>query len=364
MILFFLPTRIRDRYKERKPLVVLFDLLLVGALVSIGFAVLFRLVEDVTWEESIWQVWQTATTVGYGNRPAETTIGRYATMAFGLIDIAIVGAGIGAVFDAREDKRRRTRLGQMSNPFRDGYVVFNFPGASWFRGFVTEVRHVEADAPVCVVDDTLDELPEAIAALPHVHFVKGSVLDKDTYTRARLAENKAVIVFPTHPGDPSSDGTTRVAVDLILTTVTNSTRVLHVLVSPENDWMFAELRSTSVMETLEVLAIVQECQDVHSADIVQRLLLNTQDANPMTVAPTRIVGWTWQEFVTYALAAAEATDVEINPFAIIRNGEPQVCPPRSLRFEDGDLLSVIVDTGFDWARFEEALVRARTTDAG
>ncbi len=361
MILLLLPTRLRDRFRYRKPLVVLFDLLLLGGIVSACFVALFRLVEDVTWEESIWQVWQTATTVGYGNRPAQTTVGRYATMAFGLIDIAIVGAGIGAVFDAREDKRRRTRLGQMSNPYRGGYVVFNYPGSAWFRGFVTEMRHVEPDAPVCVVDDTIEQLPEAVAAMPHVHFVKGSVLDKETYTRARLRENKTVIVFPTHPGDPSSDGTTRVAVDLILNTVTSDTRVLHVLVSPENDWMFDDLNSTSVMETLEVLAIVQECQDVHSADIVQRLLLNTQDANPMTVTPRRIVGWTWQEFVTYSTPAAAALDTDVNPFAIIKDGEPQVCPSRSLAIKTGDLLSVIGHTGLDWAKFEEALERARAS---
>ncbi len=359
MILFFLPNRYCETLRERRPLVLLLDLLMLGPIVSACFVILFHAAEAVTWEESIWQVWQTATTVGYGNAPAVTTVGRYATMAFGLIDIAIVGAGIGAAFDAREDKRRRTRLGQMTNPYRDGYVVFNFPGPSWFKGFVTEIRHVEQDAPVCVVDDTIDHLPEAIAAMSNVHFVKGSVLDKDTYTRAKLAENKAVIVFPTHPGDPSSDGTTRVAVDLIIGTVSADTRVLHVLVSPENDWMFDELRSTSVMETLEVLAIVQECQDMHSADIVQRLLLNTQDANPKTVTPIRIVGWTWQDFVTHALPAAEDIGVEINPFAIIKNGQPHVCPARSTLIEADDLLSIIVHTGFDWARFEEALVRAR-----
>ncbi|MBT3266423.1 two pore domain potassium channel family protein [Candidatus Poribacteria bacterium] len=359
MILFFLPARLSQRFKDRKPLVLLLDLLFLGAVVSAGFIVLLRFVEDVTWEESIWQVWQTATTVGYGNRPAQTSVGRYATMAFGLMDIAIVGAGIGAVFDAREDKRRRTRLGLMDNPHRDGYVVFNLPGTSQFMAFVHEIRHVEPDAPVCVVDDAVEQLPESIAAIPRVHFVKGSVLDKDTYTRAKLADNKVVIVFPTHPGDPSSDGTTRVAVDLILDTVTANTRVLHVLVSPDNDWMFSHLASTAVMETLEVLAIVQECQDVHSADIVQRLLLNTQDANPMTVVPERIVGWTWQDFVTYALPAAEACRVEINPFAIIKDGVPQLCPSRTARIEEGDLLSVIALTGLDWAAFEEALVRAR-----
>ena len=359
MILFLLPARLGERFKDRKPLLLLFDLLILGAVVSAGFVVLLRFVEDVTWEEAIWLVWQTATTVGYGDQPAQTSIGRYATMAFGLMDIAIVGAGIGAVFDAREDRRRRTRLGLMDNPHRDGYVVFNFPGVSRFTGFVHEIRHVESDAPVCVVDDAIEQLPESVTALPHVHFVKGSVLDKDTYTRAKLADNKVVIVFPTHPGDPSSDGTTRVAVDLILDTVTADTRVLHVLVSPDNDWMFSHLASTAVMETLEVLAIVQECQDVHSADIVQRLLLNTQDANPMTVVPERIVGWTWQEFVTYALPAAEERRVEINPFAIIKDGVPHLCPSRLERIEEGDLLSVVAHTGLDWPAFEHALVRAR-----
>ena len=186
MILFLLPSRLRARLKRREPLVRMTDLLLLMFIMSWVFTFVLRYVEDLSVIEAIWQVWQTATTVGYGNRPAESVVGRIVTMLFGLSQIVVFGAMIGAVFDYRQDAKERRILGHMRNPHRKGYVVFNFPGEAEFRALIQELRYVEDDVPICVVDDRITSLPSTVAPLHNIHFVHGSTLARETYERARI----------------------------------------------------------------------------------------------------------------------------------------------------------------------------------
>ena len=132
------------------------------------------------------------------------------------------------------------------------------------------------------------------------------------------------------------------------------------LVSARNGWMFDGLASTAIMENLEVLALVQECQDTHSAPIVQRLLLNTEGANPDTVTPTRTVGWTWSDFVVAAMRASGETGVRVNPLALVKaDEEPIVAPAPDEVIASGDSVSMSAFPGFDWGRFEAAMVKSR-----
>lgn len=364
MILLLLPQRLRRAVNIRRPLLWLIDLLITALVVSILFLITYHEVEDVTWEEAAWQVWQTATTVGFGNRPARTLLGRVATMVFGLIDIAILGAMIGAIFDEREDRRVRRRTGVMKNPYKDGYVLFNYPGTSQFTALVRELRHVEPDVPLCVVDDTLDELPSSVATLANVHFIRGSILSQDTYRAARIRDNRVVVVFPMQPGVPESDGTTRTVVDLVARFVDDTTRIMHVLVSGDNGWMFEGIRSTAILASLEVLALVQECQDAFSAPIVQRLLMNTEGANPDTVKPVRTVGWTWSQFVISTMLASGESGVHVNPLALVKVGEePMVAPPPDAVIGSEDYISLISFPGFDWDEFEAGMARSSGVDS-
>jgi voltage-gated potassium channel len=362
LILLLIPQHIRRRFAVRR--LWLIDLLVTALIVSVLFLVAYRHVESVSWEEAAWQVWQTATTVGFGNRPARTLLGRMATMFFGLIDIAILGATIGAIFDEREDRRARRRSGLMKNPHKDGYVLFNYPGTSRFQALVAELRYVEREVPICVVDDRIDELPPGAAGLDNVHFIHGSILSRETYERARLRDNTAVIVFPLEASLPESDGTTRTVVDLVGHFVDETTRILHVLVSAENGWMFDEFRSTAIMEHLEMLALVQECQDTYSAPIVQRLLMNTEGANPDTVKPVRTVGWTWSQFVISTMLASGDTGVHVNPLALVKVGEePMVAPSPDAVIGPEDHISLISFPGFDWDKFEAGMASSSGMDS-
>ena len=217
---------------------------------------------------------------------------------------------------------------------------------------------------VIVAEHTLDELPAGVANEPYVHFVRGSILDRGTYERSRLRDNRVVIVFPMESSVPESDGSTRTVVDLVLRYVGDETRILHVLVSSENAWMFEEMESTAVMESLEVLALVQECQDTHSALIVQRLLLNTEGGNPNTVFPHKVLGWSWADFTRYCMEAATQSGIVANPLAIVKPGGPLVCPAPSELIQEGDEVSVIALPGFDWDAFETLMVECRDGVSG
>ena len=358
IILRLFPRKIRNKIQEHLPIKWMVSLALWLAAILLGFTIVFKCVEKVSWEESVWQIWQTATTVGYGNKPAETPLGRWATMFFGLASIAFLGTGISAAFDVKAYLRDRRRYGLMSNPVKAGYVVFNFPGSDVFRLFAQEIRSVEKNIGICVVDGRLEELPPSIAMLQNIQFVKGDILSRETYKCASLTNNKAVIIFPADPESPDSDGTTKTVVDLVLRFVGDQTRIIYLLVKAENAWMF-DNRATGVWQSLETLLIVQECQDPQSANIIQRLLKNTEGANPQTVKPNRIVGWTWQKFLIKTIETAAWMKISVNPFALIQKGETNTCPALDCEIKDGDLISIISRNGFDWEKFEKQLTTTK-----
>lgn len=245
----------------------------------------------------------------------------------------------------------------MKNPHKNGYVIFNFPGVQHILAFVQEIRMVEKSVGICIVDSALEELPLALVRLPKVHFVSGSALDKDTYERAALLENKAAIVFPVNPGKVDSDGSTRTIVALINRFAQGKVRIMHVLVDGKNEWMFQDLPSTPIAEGLEVLVLVQECQDPYSAAVLEHLLKNSEGANPHTVTPKGVLGMTWNELHMRMLAVANQTGARVNLLALIREGRVQVCPSPSEILEEGDLLSVIGESDFEWSAFEREIRR-------
>ena len=215
---------------------------------------------------------------------------------------------------------------------------------------------------VCIVDNKIDELPTVIRERKNVHFVKGSLVEKNTYEKANVGNNKVVIIFPGEPFNPDSDAGTKTIVDLVSQFVEkSSTRIVHILVKQSNEWMFKGLPSTPVLESLSVLALVQESQDQYSAPIIQKLLANTKGANPQTVVPTSTKGLTWKEFQQSALNASEKLGDYVNVFALVRNGEPATCPAFNTVITDNDLISIIANRGFDWKKFEEAMTEKSGT---
>ena len=94
-------SKFRKRLSDA-PLRWLIKISIWSVLLFILFIILFKYAEAVSWEESIWQAWQTFTTVGYGNAPAATTAGRVVTMLISTLGIAFLGALFSAAFDYKQ----------------------------------------------------------------------------------------------------------------------------------------------------------------------------------------------------------------------------------------------------------------------
>ncbi|KXX68314.1 potassium channel family protein [Flammeovirga sp. SJP92] len=324
--------------------------------INLLFAILFKYVEAVSWNEAIWQTWQTATTVGYGNRPAETLFGRIITMILSTVSIAFVGAMFSAVFDYKEYHKTQKKLGYMKNPFNDGYVIFNFPATAIAKNFIEELRAIEKDVGICFVDNNIEALPLEIQEIPNIHFVKGCPLQKNTYLNANINQNKTIIVFPNASNNSSADGATKTTVDLLERFVTEGTRILFVLVEKANTWMFDDNNATYINADLSVLAIVQECQDPYSAMVVEDLLYNTKGANPVTVEINSLDGIKWMDLQLKIMKASVTLNQQCNVIALIQNGKTDACPKPETVLNKGDLLSIATYSNFSWKEIEREIL--------
>lgn len=356
MTLLFLPEKIRKKIQQNEPLVWLINLsaILIALFCLHVFA--YKLVEKATWEEALWVTWATFSTVGYGDFSASSFLGRLVSVSFGTIGIAVLGTLFAAILEAINHRKNQRRFGFMSNPNRDGYVIFHFPGEKTLRMFLREVYAVEGEVGVCIVDESIESLPPGIVYEygKKLHFIRGSTLDKETYEKANISSNKAIVVFPKDPSSGDTDGNTNTVVKLVLSFVEKNTRVLYLLVDQKNGWMF-DKRAVPILQDLEILAIVQECQDRGAAMMIERLLLNTQGANPQSVTPKLIVGMSWHEMQQRLGTIGSRA----NPLALIRNGDPELCPDPKTIISENDTILIAAYDDYNWAEVEKELIKSK-----
>ncbi len=357
MILLFLPSRLRGRLRYNTVIVGLLDVVFWLVVSLVAFTVLFKCFEKVSWEEAIWQTWQTATTVGYGNRPAETTAGRWTTIFCGTIGIAFLGTGISVMFDLKQNIRDKRRYGMSKNSVKNGYVVINFPGSTELSILAKEIRAQEPEAGICVVDNRIEELPQSLlTSIGNLHFVTGSLLDQETYNEASIKDNKAVIVFPHDPASADSDASTKTIVDSVQRFAGESTRILYILVDPNNAWLFEDSKATPILQTMELFALVQECQDPGIAQSIQLLLKNTEGAIPQTVKLTAFDGWTWRKFKRTFNTVTDSEDIRLDILALVQKGKSILLPFSDTVLGAGDDLQIVAPERIDWAAFANKLV--------
>ena len=84
------------------------------------------------------------------------------------------------------------------------------------------------------------------------------------------------------------------------------------IIDPKNSYLFDGLNSIEILENMEFLAMVQECQDAYSAVAIQNLLYNSQGANPKTFKPNKIIGMSWKDFTTKGISVADKLGLNVN----------------------------------------------------
>ena len=327
---------------------LLLDLILMGAIY--GFS------EQASWFDSLWLVWQTSTTVGYGDIPPKTTIGKWGVMVCGTIGILLLSYVVGAGVEYLGERKRRKETGMEPNKKPGGTLLVCCRDRDRLVTFIKELRCVSPDEPICVIDDVMEELPKRVVDLKDVHFVRGSVLNRATYEQAGIALCKQIFVFPHQPGLTASDGMTENIVTLAERMAPKDTTIIHFLVDVENEDLFERSRSKPIYADFDVFAAIQECQDKGSAEIFATLMSNSHGANPTTFYPENLKGWTWGQIGRASLQYSQDTGVPVNPLALIKDGKSNPCPVSTSEIADGDAISLIVHRDFSYPKFEAALV--------
>jgi voltage-gated potassium channel Kch len=327
------------------------------ALVMLAMGFIYGVAEHAGWRDSMWLVWQTITTVGYGDIPPKTFAGRFGVMVCGILAIFLMSYVVSSGLDYREDQRRRRRLGLETNRERDCYLLVCCRAEEELLTFITQLRTVKPNAAVCIVDDILEELPPKVAHLPRVEFVRGPILSRDTYERAGIATCRQVIIFPHQPGRDASDATTQTLVTLAERMVGPDVPIMHFLVDQENEDLFEGLRSKAIYADFAIFAAVQECQDQGSAEIFTTLMSNSHGVHPTTFIADKVIGWTWGQFIAAANKVSQQSKTRVNPLALIHAGQSDPCPAHDSVIAKGDSLSLIVHSGFSYSAFEEELTK-------
>ena len=363
-MIFLLLSRFRTHASEVPSFGKVLKRLEIFLFVLICMGAVYGLAEHVSWFNSLWLVWQTVTTVGYGDMPPKTTLGMSGVMVTGLVAILLLPYVLSACLEYREDRIHRRRTGMDDNPHENSTLLIGCRNGEDLRTLIQELRCVDPDAPVCIVDDRLEELPPKVARLPRVHFVKGSILSDETYAQAGIASCRQAMIFPHEPEHAASDATTESVVRIVKRLAPAEAHVVYLLVDPNNAKLFAGVKSSGISQDFAIYAALQELRNRGSGDIFTELMSNLGGANPTTFLPDKVVDWTWGQFGQMAVEVSREMKVPMNPLALIRDGKPDPCPHPDTTIQKGDALSLIVRRGFDFALFEQAMfqkARPRTT---
>lgn len=194
--------------KRNQALKVMLLMTLLVSFSSSGF-MYFELTEkpDLAWGDALWWSIVTMATVGYGDFFPVTTGGRYLiglpTMLFG---ISILGYLLSTLATFLIEERSKELKGMSELVVRDHILIIHFPGAARVQAVLAELRNdpKTKDAPVVLIDPTLEELPEPLANAG-LRFVRGDASKESTLERACFREARFAIVLSRDSNDPSTD---------------------------------------------------------------------------------------------------------------------------------------------------------------
>ena len=110
------------------------------ALVVILMGICYGFAEHASVSDSIWLVWQTITTVGYGDIPPKTFLGRLGVMICGVIAIILLSYMVTSGIDYREAVRQRRRAGLEKNDILNSYVLICCRDEEELLTFIKELR--------------------------------------------------------------------------------------------------------------------------------------------------------------------------------------------------------------------------------
>ena len=322
--MFYQLTRL-VRTLRRKRAVGLGLLLALAGMSVAGNTVTFFVFErlddrDVTIFDSLWYSIVSITTIGYGDFSAQSLGARLGTIFFIVVaGLTAFTAAAGILVDWIMEFQYRERTGMGTVHAKDHLLIINFPSESRVREIVEEFRqdsqHRHDD--IVIVTDQIESLP---VGFPDLFFVRGSLLEEESYRRAEIEHAKQAIVLSTRYDDPNSDSVVA-SIASIIEHLNPKTRVVAECLSEKHAILFAGAKNVSLVHTLHLSnnLLVQEAQDPGVSLLTRAVTSNRIDG---TLTSTRVEDSSAGPLI-YLEAAKKLLDKEINLLGVIRDGNVQ-----------------------------------------
>lgn len=299
---------------------------------------------DLNWTDALWWALVTMATVGYGDMFPVTPGGRYLVgvpaMVFG---IGFLGYLISEIAGTILETRSRRLKGMIDITAKNHILIVNF---NQIDKVLKLIRELNSDPStrgrdICIVDDTLDELPPELHA-KGILFFKGDPTRQEILRRANIAEASHVIILAKNPADVHSDDR-NLATTLVIESL--NPRVFSVVeaVSEEKIEQLRMAGADSVVCASELAAglIVQELQDPGIQSVIMDLVSDIGGHQIYFVPIRQMARWDYGELVNWGLANGHTV------IGLVREGSPMLNCRAAESVRDTDRAIVISGTRAD-----------------
>jgi len=297
----------------------------------------------LTFGDALWYSVISMTTIGYGDFYATSPGARIGTVVF----IVILGLGtfsflIGMTIDSLSEFSNRRRRGMNKAVTTEHVLIVNVPSEARLGQLVGELRSDPnyASRDIVVISDQLEELPIGDEQLL---FVRGSVLEQETYERAQVTTARMAIVLATSYDDMTSDAVVASAI-AVIETLNPDIHTVAECVNPRHKQLFNSVRCDSIVYSMGITGnlLVQEAQDPGVAQLIEVITSNTQGT---TIFSSEVPAG--QSETSYNAVARNLLDRDINLLCVNR-GTESLTALNGLQAQQGDRIIYAATERLHW----------------
>lgn len=347
MILLRLVRAVRGLRRHKA--VGLASVLGVLAVAVVGNAVCFVLFDGATAGDAMWYSLVSMTTIGYGDLSAESTGARLGTVFFIMgLGMAAFTVLLGMGIDWATDMAVKGRKGMGNALAADHIVIVNFPSASRVLQLVDELQSdpQHAGREIVITTSDVDELP---FDRPNVLFIRGPVLEQETYERARIHQARmAIVLAPTYESDRSDALVASAAA--VIDSLHPEIHLVAECLNEKHRMLFSSVRCDAIVfsQTVSGNLLAQEAHDPGIAQLVDVLTSNIRGTTLYTTLVTAD-----GHSVDYLTLSQQLLERDINVLCVNR-GPASLTSFRGLTSAAGDRLVYVSTKRLTWPEMLEA----------
>lgn len=299
--------------------------------------------------DAIWYSFISITTIGYGDISAQSMPARLATIVFVVgLGLAVFSVVLGTGIEWVSENIDRTTRGLGKAYTKDHVIIVNFPSEARVRQIIRELRSDSEyrDKDIVIVSDSIEKIPFSDE---EVIFIRGPVLEQETYERADAREAKMAIVLATSYHDTSSDAVVASAVS-VLNHMNADSHIVAECLNPKHRSLFESVHCDAVVFSMQISGNLL-AQEVHDPGISQLMDTITSNAVGTTLYSTWIPG---SANVPYQELARKMLDLGANMLCVNRHRDCITCF-RDAVPQEGDRIVYIGTERWDWDEMRAAL---------